>query len=83
MLQTRLNQSGSIFKFRKTDYNEVQNILKKLKRKKVAGSDGIPVTLIIDGASEIATPLSYLINSSLEDCMFPSSGKCAKVTPIC
>ena len=81
-LRRRLNPNDCIFKFRKIRYNEVKNILKKLKRKKASGSDDIPVSFIIDGTIEIAGPLSYLINRSIEDSVFPSSKKCAKVTPI-
>lgn len=82
-LQSRLNQNaGCVFKFKEITSSEVKSILKKLKRNKASGCDEIPVSLIIDGATEIAGPLSHLINRSMEDSVFPSGEKCAKVTPI-
>ena len=53
-----------------------------MKRKKASGYDDVPISLIIDGASEISKPLSNLINRCLESSVFPSSEKCAKITPI-
>ena len=41
---------------------DIRDILTKLKRKKAAGYEDIPTSLIVDGANEIAGPLSNLIN---------------------
>ena len=38
--------------------------------------------MVADGADEIATPLSVLINRCLETSDFPSEEKTAKITPI-
>ena len=54
----------------------------KLKRRKAAGCDDIPTSLIVDGANEIAGPLAKLINRCLEMSIFPSAGKCSKITPV-
>ena len=48
----------------------------------VEGYDEIPASLIIDGAEELAVPLSYLINQSLAHSAFPTAEKCAKITPV-
>ena len=57
-------------------------ILKSLKASKSAGTDNIPSTLIKDGAEEIAAPLTFLINLSLQLGTFSTTEKTAKVTPI-
>ena len=38
--------------------------------------------MVVDGADEIATPLSVLINRCLETSGFPSEEKIAKIAPI-
>ena len=53
--QKDLNPNDAVFTFMETNHNEVQIILKKLK-KKSSGCDDIPIPLTVDGASEIATP---------------------------
>ena len=60
---------------------DIRDILTKLNRKKAAGYDDIP-TSFVDGANEIAGPLSKLINRCLEMAVFPSSEKCSKITPV-
>ena len=50
----------------------------KLKRKKAPGCDDIPTSLIVDGANEIAGPLSKLINRCLEMAIFPSTENAPK-----
>ena len=77
-----LNPNDATFTFMETNHKEVESILKKLKNKKSSGCDEIPIPPIADGASVIATPLTYLINRSVRESVFPSSEKCAKVTPV-
>ena len=38
--------------------------------------------MIVDGANEIAGPLSNLINRCLEMAIFPCAEKCSKITPV-
>ena len=40
-----------------TSIKEIRDILIKTKRRKAAGCDDLPTSLIIDGASELARPL--------------------------
>ena len=65
--QKSLNPKDATFTFMETNQSEVQIILKKLRKKKSWGCDDIPIPLIVDGASELATPLTYLINRSMRE----------------
>jgi hypothetical protein len=56
--------------------------LKSINASKSSGIDEIPPKLITDGAEELSTPLTTLINRSLQECIFPSPEKTAKVTPV-
>ena len=80
--QKSLNPNGATFTFTETNQSEVQIIPKKLKRNKSSGCDDIPIPLIVDGASELATPLTCLINRSMRESVFPACEKSAKVTPV-
>ena len=69
--------------FNKAVYlKDLLKILKELKTSKSAGYDNIPASLIKEGAEELAAPLLHLINSSLRESVFPTSEKCAKITPV-
>ena len=81
-LTGKLNPARSRFIFQRTSPRDIFNILKSLKRKKSSGYDEIPASLIIDGAGVLCEPLSYMINRSLDNSLFPESEKCAKITPI-
>jgi hypothetical protein len=81
-IQKSLNPNYATFTFMETNHNKVKTILKKLNKKKCSGYDEIPIPPIVDGASEIAIPLTYLVNRSMGESVFPSSEKCAKVTPV-
>ena len=61
---------------------DIRDILTKLKRKKAAGCDDIPTSLVVDGVKEIVGPLSKLINRCLEMAIFPCAEKCSKITPV-
>ncbi len=65
-----------------TDPNEVYYIISSLKSKASTGYDGISTKLIKDIKSEIAYPLSILINKSLQEGTVPDDLKIAKVLPI-
>ena len=71
-----------IFTSKKANYNEVKTILMKLNKNISSGYDEIPIPPIVDGASETVITLMYLINRSMREFVFPSSKKCAKVTPV-
>jgi len=76
------NPKKLTFNFKMTSIKDIKDILMKLKRKKAPGCDDIPTSLIVDGANEIAGPLSKLINRCMEMAIFPSTEKCSKITPV-
>ena len=60
-------------------------ILKKIKSlnsSKACGYDNIPISFIKDAAEEIAPIVSHMINRCIEQSVFPTAEKIAKVTPI-
>ena len=77
-----LKQTKSIFEFKEVYLQDLLKILKELKTSKSAGYYNIPASLIKDGAEEIAAPPIHLINASLRESVFPTSEKCAKITPV-
>ena len=81
-LHQKMNPNNNSFEFTATSPREVLAIIKKLKRKVSEGYDEIPASLIIDGAEELAVPLSHLINRCLAHSVFPTAEKCAKITPV-
>ena len=81
-LYQKMNPNNNSFEFTATSHHEVLAIIKKMKRKVSEGYDEIPASLIIDGAEELAVPLSHLINQCLAHSVFPTAKKCAKITPI-
>ena len=76
-----LEQTKSVFEFKEVYLQDLLKVLKELKTSESAGYNNIPSSPIMEGAEEIAAPLLYLINSSLTESVFPTSEKCAKITP--
>ena len=68
--------------FHTVSTNEVLKAISKLKNSKAAGTDGIPVSVLKDGAAVLALPLTWIINSSISSGKFPTAWKSAIVTPI-
>ena len=71
--------SGNIFKFRRIEVSEVTLLLRNLNVKKSIGPDGISLQKV---AEEIAVPLSFLYNKSLDVGLVPIAWKRSNVTPI-
>ena len=80
-LHQKMNPNSNSFEFAASSSREVLVVIKKMKRKVSEGYE-IPATLVIDGAGELAVPLSHLINRCLAHSVFPTAEKCAKITPI-
>ena len=70
------------FVIQEVSTNFVRQELKKLKTKKSTGLDGIPVRLLKNAASEVAKPLAYLINLTIQTGEIPSAWKEARLMPI-
>ena len=70
---SKVNSKATIFKFKDIQIKEVLAILKSLKASKSAGLDNLPARLIKDGSDQIAAPLCFLANVSLQSGLFPNS----------
>ena len=62
--------------------DEVKAIIKSISNKRSCGADEIPCGLLNECLLYILTPLTYLINLSLEYGYFPETLKRAIVVPI-
>ena len=81
-LSKRINPKELQFSFEKVTASNMVKLLRQLKASKASGYDGIPTSMIKDGAEELAVPLTYLINSCLEQSVFPDTEKYAKIIPV-
>ena len=61
-----INLKNSRFEFSNVSVSSIENQLKVIKTKKAAGPDNIPATMIKDVSRELAYPLCFLINLSLQ-----------------
>ena len=70
------------FKIKEATYDEVYDIINKLKANVAPGYDKIPSKLIKLSAQMISEPLRNIINSSIKNESFPDLTKIAVVNPI-
>ena len=75
-------RTKSIFTFAYVSSVFVEKELRNLKRNKSAGADCLPPNLLKGCAREIASPISFIINKSLETSTVPNGWKIAKIFPI-
>ena len=78
----KVNPDRKLFTFSEVCPRDVFTVLKSLNPSKAAGHDNIPPRMIKDGAEELAVPLCYLANLSLQSSLFPTSEKLAKIRPV-
>ena len=60
----------------------VKNQLKRMKKKKATGLDGLPSQLLRDCSQTLSLPLTYLINLSIKTNQVPTLWKKARIVPI-
>ena len=65
-----------------TSEDEVHKLVFQLNRGKALGPLSISVTILKDKVNILSTPLSFIINRSFEQGVFPESLKTAQVTPV-
>ena len=70
------------FKLAVVSEEVVETLLKGLNVSKSTGCDNISAKFLKDAASVIATPLTYIINLSLQTGMVPTEFKTARVVPL-
>ena len=68
--------------FKEISENQFLKHLKKLKKKKSSGLDGLSQEHLIMGAKNLSAPLTTIINRSITQGEFPDSWKEAAVTHI-
>ncbi len=57
-------------------------MLEEFQVSKSTGLDNIPARFLRDAAGIIATTITFIVNLSLENCIFPSDMKLAKIIPL-
>ena len=70
------------FSFHLVDSQQVSLALKRLNARKATGYDNLPGKLIRIAYSELSYPLTHLINTSISLKCFPSTMKCAEISPV-
>ena len=70
------------FALKKISLCKLTRIMKKLKKKKSAGIDGLGQDQLILGSRTLTAPLKDIINESITSGIFPEDWKEAKVTPV-
>ena len=74
--------SKYVFFFRKVTEEDISKIIKSLKNKGSSGFDGVSNMLIKKLHDELLTPLTTIVNDSLDSGHVPSQLKLAKVIPL-
>ena len=78
---THISNDASLFLF-PTNNSEVLSIISKLPSRAASGVDDIPICILKRNSEIISSPLTYIINLSLSNGVFPDHLKFARVTPI-
>ena len=70
------------FSFNKADEKEIEKEILELSSKKSAGPEAIPPKVIKDSISVLKSPLTQLINTSVEENHFPFDLKYSNIAPL-
>ena len=70
------------FHLNHTNYNEVYKIITNLKNDCSSGHDNIPVRYLKPVAEYITSPMVHIINTSIDQEIFPKQWKISRVCPI-
>lgn len=71
-----------VFKFHPLSRDELSRIIKNLNNKKTVGLDGVSSKILKECENELLDPLLHLLNTSLEQGIFPDDLKQGKILPI-
>ena len=74
--------NGKSLKIPLATEDQIYDIINSIDTKKATRIDNIPAKVIKLSAKEIKSPLTKIINMSIEKCIFPDLMKLGKVTPI-
>ena len=83
-LVEKLQGTGRLsdFSLKTVSEGEVRKIVLNLKRKKSTGLDDLSGDLLKSCADVMITPLTWIVNSSIQQSIFPTKWKIAKVSPL-
>ena len=70
------------FKIKHTNYDEVRKIPLGIKNDCFTGHDGIPVWYLKPVVDDVTSPLIHIINTCIDNRVFPSTRKIARVCPV-
>ena len=70
------------FRFQYISKIFVEKELKRLKKNKASGLDQLPPTILRDAATEISTPITFILNLSITTNTVPKIWKIARILPI-
>ena len=76
------SHNDNSFQIQHTTYQEVQKILTSLRNDCSSGFDQIPVKFIKPITEYITSPLVHIINSFIDNELFPENWKIARICPI-
>ena len=76
------NSSLNSFLVKPTSEDEVNKLISQLNKGKALDPLSIPITILKDNVNILSTLLSFIINRSFEQGVFPESLKTAQVTPV-
>ena len=76
------SDTSNSFSFHEVQHHEVWALLRSLDGKRSTGEDQIPPKLVHLAADELTAPLTFAINSCLQNQRFPDKGKRAAVCPL-
>ena len=76
-----MKNNKSKFSSKTVSESQLTKTLRKMKKKKSSGVDGLSQEKLTDGAKVLASPLTKIVNTSILEGCFPSEWREALVTP--
>ena len=70
------------FSIKHTSYNEVAKIIKSLRNDTSTGFDTIPSKYVKPVSEFLISPITHIINNSIDKLVFPNQWKIARICPI-
>ena len=80
-INEKFSEINNSFSFQCVDSQTVLLMLKTFNPRKATGFDNIPCKILRLAHRELSRPLTYIINSSIQQNVFPDVLKCAEVSP--
>ena len=76
------NSSLNSFVLKPVTHDEVRKLISQLNNRKALGPTSIPVTILKDNIDVLVRPLTFILNQSFEQGIFPEILKIVQVPPI-